>query len=199
MKHVAIDIETLSTRRNAVILTIGAVAFDPHGPMLKPWRINEMMLLGSSSHMDQDQLHIRLDVGTQLAAGHSTELETLEWWMTQDERARAAAFADGVSAPVQMGLAWLSDFCRGAERFWAQGGLTFDFPILETAFDCAAMDTPWKYNALRDVRTLVDGHGESAYGFKHHALFDAFNEARWVQEHYRAQRPWYRRWFGGAS
>ncbi len=190
---VALDIETMGTTAKAVVLTIGAVRFDPHGPLLRAWSVRETMLLGSNSFSDHERLHVRLDVGQQVSAGHAIDVDTLAWWADQDDLAFAAAFGDGIAVPIRTALLWLTDFCRGAERFWAQGGLTFDFPILETLYECAGLNVPWHYNEVRDVRTLVDGHGASSYGIKHHALWDAFNEARWVQERYRARLPWWKR------
>jgi len=79
MQDVMIDIETLSTRLGAVVLTIGAVVFDP-----------ESEELGQT-------FFIRLPAQEQIDRGALVDMQTIRWWMDQSVEAKQAAF-DGPCA-----------------------------------------------------------------------------------------------------
>ena len=70
MIHAMIDLETLSTRPNATILTIGGVKFDPY----------------SFAEPSQGMYH-RVDVDSQTAIGRDVMQETVEWWGQQAQEA----------------------------------------------------------------------------------------------------------------
>ena len=70
-----LDIETLSTLPNSVILTFGAVKFDPFG-----------------SDVDTDKgLYYRIDVDEQLQLNRHVYQGTVDWWGTQPEDVREEA------------------------------------------------------------------------------------------------------------
>ena len=60
MIHAMIDLETLSTNPNAVILTLGAVKFNPHGSDAT------------------DPLYFKIDVDSQTKLGRHVQPETLD-------------------------------------------------------------------------------------------------------------------------
>ena len=62
-----IDLETLDTSPGAVVLTIGAVKFNPRGTGII------------------DELYIRVDVDEQIALGRTVDEGTVEWWSTQPQ------------------------------------------------------------------------------------------------------------------
>jgi hypothetical protein len=67
MIHAMIDLETLSTKPNATILTIGGVKFDAY------------------TRVEPSQgLYHRIDVDSQVAMGRDVMDETVEWWGKQD-------------------------------------------------------------------------------------------------------------------
>ena len=66
MIHAMIDLETLSTNPEAVILTVGGVKFDPY-----------------SSVEPSQGMYFRVDVDSQTAKGRDVMQETLDWWNTQ--------------------------------------------------------------------------------------------------------------------
>ena len=75
---VMLDIETLSTRPWSVILTLGAVKFDP-------W----------ADDVDQTRgLYIRPDVNEQLSMDRHVQDETVSWWATQTEEVREEALGE---------------------------------------------------------------------------------------------------------
>ena len=110
---IMLDLETLSTRPNAVILTLGAVKFNPFtledpGP----------------------GLYVRPDVDEQIAQGRDVQDETVNWWMNQAEDVREEALGTDGRISVEDMYRQLNRFLVGANSIWAQGPL-FDFAILE--------------------------------------------------------------------
>ena len=74
MIHAMIDLETLSTKPNATILTIGGVKFDPY------------------TKVEPSQgMYYRIDVDSQTAMGRDVMEETVEWWGKQAENVREEA------------------------------------------------------------------------------------------------------------
>ena len=75
--HARIDIETLGTGAECVVLTVGAVKFDP-------WS-------GQEPHSGFLE---RLDVDDQVHMGRKISDATLQWWAKQDEHIRQEALGD---------------------------------------------------------------------------------------------------------
>ena len=64
-KHLMVDLETMAVSPTAVILTLGAVTFNPYGN-------------GYS-----DKLYFRLDLDDQDTLNREIDPNTLEWWAKQ--------------------------------------------------------------------------------------------------------------------
>ena len=78
MIHAMIDLETLSTKPNATILTIGGVKFDPY------------------TYAEPSQgMYFRVDVDSQTTMGRDVQQETVEWWGKQADDVREEALGDG--------------------------------------------------------------------------------------------------------
>ena len=77
MIHAMIDLETLSTKPNAVILTIGGVKFDPY-----------------SNTEPTKGMYYRIDVDSQTAMGRDVMEDTVEWWGKQADDVREEALGD---------------------------------------------------------------------------------------------------------
>lgn len=165
-----LDLETLSTRPEAVILTIGAVKFDPY-----------------SDYIDiENGLYHRVNVDEQTALGRHVQEETLNWWGKQDPE----VFEEAMSEDNRIGL---DDFCKdlnrflvGVENIWAQGPV-FDIAILENLYRQLVKPTPWQFWQIRDSRTLFGVHGdprEKGRAAAHNALMDCVYQAEGVQKIY---------------
>lgn len=132
MNNVMIDIETLGTMANSVILSIGAVRFDESG-------------LG-------EEFYTNVDIDSCLERGLAVEGRTILWWMGQSDAARAALGYNEQSLPsALLGLANAFDW-RDA-LVWCNG-LSFDLPILDSAYRACGMRPPWAYYNGRDYRTV---------------------------------------------
>ena len=166
---IMLDLETLSTRPNAVILTLGAVKFNPFtledpGP----------------------GLYVRPDVDEQIAQGRDVQDETVNWWMNQAEDVREEALGTDGRISVEDMYRQLNRFLVGANSIWAQGPL-FDFAILENLYRQYGWPTPWQYWQIRDSRTLFGVHGDPRVKGKvglHNALEDCVSQATAVQQVY---------------
>lgn len=170
-RDIMIDIETMALTPDALVLSIGAVAFIPRSAC----RSAEKELLLIPDFMDQ------------VMRGRRIDPETQKWWGAPE---RAAA-ADHWLAPTKTcsfheTLRALADFIRleGPERIWANGAV-FDIGILEHMYRAAGLTIPWKYNMVRDSRTIRqevpilsnrDGTPVTATGLAHHPIGDCYQQ-----------------------
>ena len=156
------DLETLDTGPNAVVLTLGAVKFDPR-----------------SNYIDPEGLLLRFDVDQQFAMGRVHSESTIEWWSKQAPETQEAAFG-GERMDIADALDLLHKFMWNRERVWSQG--SFDVNIMENLLTSLKRPFPWQYWAVRDSRTLFDFVDGELDRSKHHdAMEDAKSQARGVQ------------------
>lgn len=167
---IMLDIETLGTRPECVILTLGAVKFNP-------FTLDE----------PGPGLYLRLDADEQIALGREVQEDTLQWWMTQAEDVREEALGEG-SDRVKLDDMYkqLNRFLVGANNIWCQGP-AFDMVILENLYRQMGWPTPWQFWQIRDSRTLFGVHGDPRVKGKaglHNALEDCVSQATAVQQVY---------------
>lgn len=169
-QHVMIDFETLDTRLDCVILTIGACVFDPRGSGVL------------------QTVYIKPDVDEQIAMGRSVDEGTLNWWGTQNQQAQDEAFGEEGRIPFHDALEQLNKLCWNKERVWSNGA-AFDIAILEFALKNASLTVPWKFWEVRDTRTLWEVAGvrlnSDGGSTSHRADDDAIKQAAKVQEAYK--------------
>ena len=165
-----LDLETLGTRPECVILTLGAVKFNPYtlddpGP----------------------GLYLRPDVDQQIAAGREVQEDTLQWWMNQAEDVREEALGEEGRVSIEDMHRQLNKFLVGVNNIWAQGPV-FDIAILENLYRQYGWPTPWQFWQIRDSRTLFGVHGDPRIKGKmclHNALEDCVSQATAVQQVYK--------------
>lgn len=173
MSNVMIDIETLSTKSDAAVLSIGLAAFDDrqvvdtHGIAINP-----------------EQIFGQIDV------------DTVRWWMRQEN----AAASYSMNGKINQSAAWvqfesfLQRHLHITGEVWARGP-QFDCVILGEWLkglktrNLVANGTrmPWKYSQERDVRTLQNEALRAGCvivanntGTAHNPVDDAANQARQV-------------------
>lgn len=182
MNNVMIDIETLSTSKNAVILSLGAVFFDITSGQL-----------GSS-------FYYTISRESCWEYGLEEDGETLCWWSEQSEEARAVLTcpdADELPQVLQDFVGWLGENTPEDQHpeIWGNGP-SFDNAILDNAFKACGIKTPWRYSNERCVRTMVNLGRQllnidpkktiERVGTHHHALADAEHQAKYVSAIYQA-------------
>lgn len=155
-RHVMVDIETYDTKPTAVILSIGAVTMT--GPEIK--------------------FYEEIDINTQYE--RTASVSTKEWWAKQGNPpihgstslGRALEnFRKFLQIPIE-------DNIIPEPIIWCKG-TDFDVAILTHAYNQLYLPVPWKYNNVRDCRTLfkVLSIGEWPTQNNHNALDDAVNQA----------------------
>ncbi len=166
--HAMIDLETLGTGPDCVVLTIGGVKFNP----------NEI----SDTH---NEFYYRFDVDEQLAKGRTTLDSTIEWWGRQEKSVRDEALGDEGRTSVLEVLQHLNKWCVGVDVIWCQGP-AFDIVILENMYHQYKHHIPWAFWKIRDSRTLFsimpsDPRKEIEFA-AHNALEDCKVQALCVQK-----------------
>lgn len=168
-----LDIETLSTRPNAVILSLGAVRFDP---------FSERIDIAKG-------LDVKVDVDEQTAIGRHIQEETLNWWATQSPEIQEAALSEQGRIGLKEFTKQLNKMMVGVDQIWCQGP-AFDMVIIEDLYRQLNKPTPWQFWQVRDSRTLFGVFGdprEKNRAEAHNALIDCVYQAVGVQEIYKNQ------------
>jgi hypothetical protein len=154
MKNVMLDLETLGNGSRAVIISIGAVEFDPVAGLGREFYSN-------------------VSPESCVSAGLEIDASTVMWWMKQSEEARAAFKIPGgaLAAVLQSFKSW---FPAGAV-VWGNGA-TFDNVILSNAYRAVGLKQPWHYaddRCYRTLKNLLPEVRQSSVGTAHNALDDA--------------------------
>jgi exodeoxyribonuclease VIII len=167
-KDLMVDLETMAVTPNAVILTLGAVHFDPYGSELG------------------DSLYLRFDLDDQDFLKREVDPNTLTWWSKQDAAVMEEAFSSDNRVPIKDAMDQFHKFAWGCRAFWSHGSV-FDIVILENLFTQLEKSSPWNFWQVRDTRTLFDlgQTPDMPKDAKHNALEDAKRQAIGVQNVYR--------------
>lgn len=170
---VMIDIESLDTSPNCVILTIGLVSFNPKGMGIV------------------EKLELRPTIEEQTEKFNRVINEdTLRWWSEQSPEALNEAMGDFGRISYSECMEQVYKFCWNRRAVWSNGA-GFDVVAMESAFRDLDMRIPWPFYTVRDTRTLYEIAGVSLkdkkYGTKttHKAVEDAEHQAIVVQDAYR--------------
>lgn len=131
--HFMVDTETLALGPDAVILSLGACRFFWNPGAIYPARF-----------------YMELDANLQ--TNRKIDPETVAWWNSQSNM---PAGVHSIAETVKVFSQYLAASSNGEEIvIWARG-TDFDIPKLQSMFSEAGMQVPWKYNNVRDLRTLT--------------------------------------------
>lgn len=165
--HATIDLETIDTRPQSTVLSLGAVKFDPHS-LIEPY----------------SELYFKISIDEQDRLGRTASDATIEWWSKQDPAIMEEAFDQTGAVSVEEALAQISKFAVGVDTFWGQG-YGFDYTILEDMFRSAGRPIPWNFWQIRDSRTLFgicnEDPRKKIQNDLHNALADAFYQSKAIQ------------------
>lgn len=158
-----LDLETLGTQPGSVVLSIGAVAFDPDEG------------LGSS-------FYTVISVEDSLRLGLTIDASTLRWWSRQSR----TTYVEALNAPEEASLlgalaafnTWLEFNTRGNVWLWGNGA-DFDLPLLLACYRKTGIKPPWEFYNSRCYRTLKALRPDVRLdrSNNHNALDDARNQA----------------------
>jgi len=163
-KHLMVDMETMAVSPSAVVLSLGAVHFDPHSDDIG------------------DTLYFKIDLDDQDKLNREIDPNTIEWWSKQDPKIMEEAFSPNDRISLSNAIDRFHKFAWGCDAFWSHGA-TFDLVILENIYKQLGKPLPWNYWQLRDTRTLFDIGFKAVMpqAGKHDALQDAIRQAKGVQ------------------
>ena len=168
---VMVDIESLDTTPDCVILTIGAVLFDPCG------------------HGIVDKIEIRPTIEDQTDI-HNRRINdaTLEWWGRQSPAAIEEAMGDSNRVSFEEAMNQVYKFCWTRSKCAWSNGAPFDIVVMEHAWRQHGKNPPWNFWDIRDTRTLYDIAGvklkDGGHVTSHKAVEDAERQAIVVQQGY---------------
>ena len=167
--HVSLDLETLSTASDALILSIGAAKFDPHG----------------SGVADSFHVAVDLDLLPAKAYGFDISPSTLAWWLSADRADARAALAETPKTDLVSALDGFADwFGPDSLPTWGNGA-GFDNVILRNACARLGLTCPWKWwhdRCYRTLKNLAPGIDYLHVGVAHSALDDARSQALHAQK-----------------
>ncbi len=166
MKRVMVDIESLDSGNNALILSIGAVEFDPehHVPTGR-------------------EFYVAIKQDKQVSKwGRTVSESTKAWWAQQSEEARKV-LTDPTATYLDTALGSFAEWFAGQHlTVWGYGS-TFDNVVLRNAFHAVGDPCPWGYREDMCYRTLMNlARGlievPARTGTHHNALDDARYQAQ---------------------
>ena len=183
MTNIMLDLETLGKDSNAVILSIGAVFFDP--------------LTGETGA----EFYQTVDLNDSLKYG-KVDASTITWWMKQGYDAKDI-FEDELASLLSETLLDFYTFVNldlpaekeGSAVVWGNGP-SFDNVILRNAYEACyektGLEAPWEYFNEGCVRTVVrlgklllniDPKNTMTFsGTTHNALDDAKHQVKYVSD-----------------
>jgi inhibitor of KinA sporulation pathway (predicted exonuclease) len=196
-KHISWDVETFGVRNYAMIISIGAVFFDPQ----TPGKI-------------YNKFYVAIDPKSEEDVGFRVDVDTVMWWMKPEQRPAYDAWlaqpkVDSLNAFEGL-TSWLdsldeayTDPSFGAAGppeghdpakhrvFWGNSP-RFDNLLIDQHYEVLRKTNPWLRNPAShwndaDLRTLrLFNHAKAIQppreGTHHNALDDAIHQARWIQQ-----------------
>ncbi len=166
---IMLDIETMSTKTNAAIVSIGAVGFN----VIKNEVYKENTFYAELNWQDQDFDYDR-----------HIDPDTVAWWEKQSKEARKSLNG---TKDLRESLLSLSEWVllNGSQtvKVWANAP-SFDCVIVKSAMDQCGIAHPWKFWNEMDCRTIqhmfFTARGQlraDKRHVKHNALDDAIDQA----------------------
>lgn len=172
--NIMIDLETLGTDDDAVVLSIGAVFFDPRAGL-------------GNTYERAIKIQKQIDMGRTITG------DTFLWWIRQKDDAR-----NDLSEKMNIALEieevmvefanFVADNGPGPRKLkpWGNGS-TFDVTMIQSLMNSVKVKVPWVFYNIRDLRTfreyVANNEKVEASGIKHSALGDAISQATFVINH----------------
>ncbi len=157
MKDFIIDLETLGSRPDSIVVDISVLVFDPDPTVVQPF--DELIKAGK---------RFKLDLNSQKGI-RTVNPKTVDWWKSQSDEAKInlkpAAGDYLIKDAIPEVLKFLKD--NGVDAWKSQGwcrGMSFDFPIfvnmISETYNTIDTDKlePVKFWAQRDIRTAIEAY-----------------------------------------
>ena len=161
--HCMVDLETMSLGAHAMVLSIGAVLFDPNA-------------FGVAS-----KFYVAIDLEDQMASGRfQMDPGTLLWWMHEERRDARNRWMAEAKVDIYAALSGLREWFGPSSRPVWGNGASFDNVVLANAYRSMGLSVPWTYKHDRCFRTMANMAPLVEFirkGTFHHALDDAESQA----------------------
>lgn len=169
-QNVMVDMETLDLPPYPVILSVGAVAFDP------------------TSDAIGEKFYVVIDSQSAVNEGFTIGENTIDWWGKQNKDAQKIlheARDPNIAVPIREAFQRFTDWWvqNDAQYFWGNGA-AFDNCIMAAAYRKLEMPAPWKFfndRCFRTVKAMSDVE-ITRYGTYHNALDDAYDQVVCMQK-----------------
>ncbi len=171
---IMLDIETLGTESNSVILSIGAAFFNI-----------ETSDIG-------DAFHRHIGIKDSIKNGLNMNTDTILWWLKQSKESQEKLLeGQKVGYSLESSLQEFTKFCWSGPMYPSTGSVSscqiwgnsarFDCGLLQNAYNKLGMAIPWDFRKERCLRTLVSFAPDIANnwvrtGTAHDALDDCKNQ-----------------------
>lgn len=167
MKHIMIDLETLATSANSVVVSVGACVF-------------------TDIEIERSGYWV-LDMNEQYKKGRAMSVDTIRWWLNQSEEARQVFTLKPFTlfSLDEFAKQFNEFFCGEQLHMWGNGA-DFDCAIMIDLFERHQLPKPegWKYYNHMCYRTFHQlfkcKNLAPRQGTHHHALDDAIHQAKCV-------------------
>lgn len=179
--HVMLDLETWSTRPNALIISVGACVFDPY------------------ADEPGERFYAAVDPEGPMQHRRHIDAGTVMWWMSPERAAAREAWLSEEKVDLYTALdglsTWVKSQCcsqtnEALEDIYLWGnGAAFDNVILKTAFAGLGIEPFWKFyhdRCYRTIKALAPSVKLRQEETHHNALHDAVSQARHLQRIRRA-------------
>lgn len=170
--HVMLDLETVSCRPNAGILSVGACKFN-----------SEDIL---------ERFYVEVKLSSCYELGLTSDKSTLDWWKKQSSQAREV-FNEGGSYSLAYSLGIFSQWFGDSSLCIWGNGAGMDNVILKNAFQVTDIKVPWEYwddRCYRTVKACFHVKEEPRKGVFHNALDDALHQANHLIEINKRTKGW---------
>jgi len=168
---VMLDIETLGTEENSLILSIGLVKFN-----MQTSEIGE-------------SLHLKLDIVDSLENNFELNIDTVKWWLKQPKEFTKLLISEE-TFKLKEALNKISNFLNPTYKIWAKSP-SFDCNLLKSVYKKLNKEIPWDFRKQQDVRTLINLNPDVYKDFKnnnkitHNALQDCFDQIEYCTHIFR--------------
>ena len=176
---ISLDLETLDVTSTAVVLSIGAAAFN----------LDE---IDSHDDFTADRLfHETLKLQPQIDLDRTISASTLMWWMNQSKAAQSAISDEAQQRGIEYALTSFNDFVQLHKANYIMGnGNMFDNAILRSLYSDFGHRYPVPFWADIDLRSFHVMSGlpkqQMTRGVAHNAQDDAVHQAIAAQTYYQA-------------
>ena len=171
-----LDLETLGTGSNAVIVSISAVEFD------------------RATGKTGTEFEVGVNLDEQIAKGANIDGATVMWWLAQDKEAQdELTRLPRLSVEEALDKYYAFVLQSGVEIVWGNGA-TFDNVLLSNLFKRHGKKYPTPFWADRCVRTFVDLSNIDTRqipfeGIKHKGIDDCKHQIRYMGLGFGYARP----------